>query len=139
MTVGASELAIPGMSQKSGGFAIIAAADINETMKRRRSSSGENRVGSSSHDEASIRRARPLTCEKETALIADYLASDLSPGKLALFEKHLEECPDCKAFLQTYKKTIEITRSFLALESVRARPSQPALRLAKSRHGPRLK
>jgi anti-sigma factor RsiW len=123
------------MSQKSGGFAIIAAADINETMKRRRSSSGENRVGSSSHNKASRRRARPLTCAKETALIADYLASDLSPGNLAAFEKHLEECPDCKAFLQTYKKTIEITRSFLALESVKARPSKPALRPANRRYG----
>ena len=108
-------------------------------MNRRRSSPGNKRVGSSNHNKASRRRARPLTCEKETALIADYLASDLSPGNLAAFEKHLEECPDCKAFLQTYKKTIEITRSFLELESVKARPSQPALRPAKSRHGPRLK
>jgi anti-sigma factor RsiW len=104
-------------------------------MKRRRSSPGNKRVGSSNQNKASRRRARPLTCEKETALIADYLASDLSSGKLAAFEKHLEECPDCKAFLQTYKKTIEITRSFLELESVKARPSKPALRRVNSRHG----
>jgi hypothetical protein len=123
------------MSQQLGEFAIIAASDKDALMKRRRSSPDKKRVGSSNHNKASKSPARPLTCEKETALIADYLASDLSSGTLAAFEKHLEECPDCKAFLQTYKKTIEITRSFLELESVKARPSKPALRRVNSRHG----
>ena len=103
-------------------------------MKRHRSSPGNKRVGSSNQNKASRRGARPLTCKKETALIADYLTSDLSPGNLAAFEKHLEECPDCKAFLQTYKKTIEITRSFLELESAKARRRKPVLRAANSRH-----
>jgi anti-sigma factor RsiW len=118
-----------------GDLQIIAAVDINETMKRRRSSLGKKRVGSSNQNKASKSRARPLTCEKETALIADYLASVLSPGSLAAFENHLAECPDCKAFLQTYKKTIEITRSFLELESAKARPRKPALRAANGRRG----
>ena len=121
------------MSKIRGGFAIIAAADKNETMKRPRSSSGEKRVGSSNQNAASKSPTRPLTCEKETALIASYLVSDLSPGNLASFENHLEQCPDCLAFLQTYKKTIEITRSFLRLESVKARPS--TLRPGNSRLG----
>ena len=71
-----------------------------------------------------------MTCEKETALIADYLISNLSPADLASFENHLEECPDCKAFLQTYKKTIEITRSFLELKSAKARRRKPVRRTA---------
>ena len=121
------------MSRKLGGFTIIAAADINGTMKRRRSSAGNKRVGSSKQNKASRRRARPLTCEKETALIADYLASNLGRADLASFENHLEECPDCKAFLQTYKKTIEITRSFFELESAKARQRKPARRAANSR------
>ena len=78
-------------------------------MKRHRSSPSRKRVGSSNKNKASESRFRPLTCEKETALIADYLASNLSPADFASFENHLEGCPDCKAFLQTYKKTIEIT------------------------------
>jgi len=100
---------------------IIAAAEINRRMKRHRSSLSRKQVGSSNDNKAGQSRFRPLTCEKETALIADYLASNLSPADLASFENHLEECPDCKAFLQTYKKTIEITRSFLELESAKAR------------------
>ena len=113
------------MSQPMGDLQIIAAVDINETMKRRRSSPGKKRIGSSNQNKASKSRARPLTCEKETALIGDYLASELRPGTLAAFEKHLEECPDCKAFLQTYKKTVDITRSFLELESAKARRERP--------------
>ena len=120
------------MLRELGGFAIIAAADKDAIMKRRGSSSGKKRVGSS-NDKPGKRPDRPLTCEKETALIADYLASNLSPADLASFENHLEECPDCKAFLQTYKKTIEITRSFLELESVKTRRRKPALRAANSR------
>jgi hypothetical protein len=41
---------------------------------------------------------------------------------LAAFEKHLGQCPDCSAFLNTYKKTIEVTKSFLKLQSVNVWP-----------------
>lgn len=128
MRVGAGELPIPQDLQ------IIAAVDINETMKRRRSSPGKKRVGPSNQNMSGKSRARPLTCEKETALIADYLGSTLSPGNLASFENHLEGCPDCKAFLQTYKKTIEITRSVLEFESAKARSPKVAPRPANGRH-----
>ena len=122
------------MLRELGGFAIIAAADKDAIMKRRGSSSGKKGVGSSNDNKPGKRPDRPLTCEKETALIADYLASNLSPADLASFENHLEECPDCKAFLQTYKKTIEITRRFLDLESAKARPRKAAApRAANSR------
>ena len=113
---------------------IIAAVEINRRMKRHRSSPSRKRVGSSNKNKASESRFRPLTCEKETALIADYLASNLSPADFASFENHLEGCPDCKAFLQTYKKTIEITRSFLELESAKASRRKPARRAANRRH-----
>ncbi|HEX6175842.1 MAG TPA: zf-HC2 domain-containing protein [Candidatus Binatia bacterium] len=102
-------------------------------MKRHRSSPSRKRIGSSNNNKTGESRFRPLTCEKETALIADYLASNLGRADLASFENHLEECPDCKAFLQTYKKTIEITRSFFELESAKARQRKPARRAANSR------
>jgi anti-sigma factor RsiW len=53
------------------------------------------------------------------ALIGDYLASRLSSRMRNAFEKHLEDCPDCGSFLRTYKMTIEVTRAFLKLESVK--------------------
>jgi anti-sigma factor RsiW len=57
---------------------------------------------------------RPIaTCRDEVRLIADYLTNNLSFSERAAFEAHLTACPDCGAFLTTYKKTIELTRSFL--------------------------
>jgi anti-sigma factor RsiW len=53
------------------------------------------------------------TCKAEVTLIADYLTDKLSPTVVAAFEDHLSACRDCAAFLQTYKKTIEITRAFI--------------------------
>lgn|SRR5688572_10500828 len=71
-------------------------------------------------------RAQMNTCEDETALIGDYLSSRLSPRLTAAFEKHLQVCPDCAAFLTTYKKTLEATRSFLKAQP--ARPRELVLR-----------
>jgi len=51
-------------------------------------------------------------------LIADYVVGRLNPKMLAGFEKHLDQCPDCAAFLNTYKKTIDATKSFLKLQSL---------------------
>ena len=53
------------------------------------------------------------TCRDEVDLISDYLTNDLSKSERAAFEAHLSACRDCGAFLSTYKKTIEMTRSFL--------------------------
>jgi anti-sigma factor RsiW len=50
-------------------------------------------------------------------LIADYVVGRLNPQMLEAFEKHLGQCPDCAAFLNTYKKTIDVTQSFLKLQS----------------------
>ena len=57
------------------------------------------------------------TCEDEIALIGDYLSSELSPPLLIAFQSHLEICPDCAAFLETYKKTVEATRALLTEQS----------------------
>jgi hypothetical protein len=69
------------------------------------------------------RSARPdHTCKDEAALIADYLAGRLNPTVLAAFEKHLGQCPDCTAFLNTYKKTIDATKSFLKCQLLNIPP-----------------
>jgi anti-sigma factor RsiW len=56
------------------------------------------------------------------ALIADYLEGRLNPKVLATFEKHLGQCPDCTAFLNTYKKTIDATKSFLKFQLLNIPP-----------------
>jgi len=53
------------------------------------------------------------TCRNEVGLISDYLNNNLSGPVRVAFEAHLSACQDCRAFLATYKKTIELSRSFL--------------------------
>jgi anti-sigma factor RsiW len=55
--------------------------------------------------------------------VGDYLTNHLSKPERAAFDIHRSACPDCEAFLATYQKTIELTRSFLRS---RAQVQQPA-------------
>lgn len=64
------------------------------------------------------------SCEAAVSLIGNYVAGSIAPAVHADFERHLSLCPDCAAFLQTYKKTIEITRAFL-----RSQPDRRFLRM----------
>jgi hypothetical protein len=59
------------------------------------------------------------TCKDEVGLIADYLTGQLDPMVLAAFERHLSQCPDCRGFLNTYKKTIEVTKLFLKIQPLK--------------------
>jgi len=69
------------------------------------------------------------TCAAETQLIGDYLSDDLDAANRLAFENHLSACPECVVFLSTYKKTIEITRGFLKLQSLKTQPVKFKLRL----------
>lgn len=57
--------------------------------------------------------SKAVTCRDATDLLLDFITGELSAETNTEFEKHLEVCPDCVAFLNTYKKTIELTKSFL--------------------------
>ena len=51
------------------------------------------------------------TCKEITDLIFGYLNDTLSPSVKRDFKRHLRICPDCVNFLNTYKKTADLTRS----------------------------
>jgi anti-sigma factor RsiW len=52
-----------------------------------------------------------LTCQQLTDIILDYVTNEMEPALRAAFERHLERCTDCVAFLNTYQETIRATRS----------------------------
>jgi anti-sigma factor RsiW len=58
-----------------------------------------------------------LNCKKTTSLIMDYIMGALEPTDSIELEKHLSICPDCVAFLNTYKKTINLVSSFYNIKS----------------------
>jgi hypothetical protein len=74
----------------------------------------ENGAKETRDDEAHSSPGQKEICEPITDLIADYLNDGLSRPKKRKFEEHLSICPDCVAFLKTYKKTIQLTKSFLS-------------------------
>ncbi|PON19240.1 hypothetical protein C2W62_03835 [Candidatus Entotheonella serta] len=52
-----------------------------------------------------------LTCQQVTGAIIDYLTDDMQPEATALFNQHLQGCPDCLAFFNTYNSTVRATQS----------------------------
>lgn len=94
------------------------------------------RAAPSRHAKRRLRRGKLVAvpnCKQEVALIADYLTAQLSPPLEHAFEQHLGGCSDCAAFLRTYKKTLELTRSFLKQQNAKPSLSFAALRAAAAR------
>ena len=52
-----------------------------------------------------------MNCREFTEFLHEYLFGNLPAEELAEFEKHLAECPWCQAYLDSYKKTIELEQA----------------------------
>lgn len=50
-----------------------------------------------------------LACREVIELLATYLEETLPADILQGFERHLDHCPPCVAYLNTYRKTRELT------------------------------
>jgi anti-sigma factor RsiW len=48
-------------------------------------------------------------CNDVAENIMAYIDAELDDRTLEELEKHLDECPECKAFVSTYKKMLELT------------------------------
>jgi anti-sigma factor RsiW len=49
-----------------------------------------------------------------------YLSGELKPGEAALFEEHLQACPECLAYLRTYRQAVEMGKAVCSC------PDEPA-------------
>jgi anti-sigma factor RsiW len=54
-----------------------------------------------------------VTCREFTDFLYDYLCGDLSVDVCAEFESHIAECPECVAYMDSYKKTILLEKTAL--------------------------
>jgi anti-sigma factor RsiW len=52
-----------------------------------------------------------MNCREFTEFLHEYLFGDLPAAERAEFEGHLAECPWCVAYLDSYRKTIELERA----------------------------
>lgn len=49
-----------------------------------------------------------MTCKEFVDFLMDYLGGELPAEQRAAFETHIEKCPPCLAFMQTYEETIHL-------------------------------
>lgn len=56
-----------------------------------------------------------LTCRQFEEFILGYLDGELSRKQVAMFEMHLLVCRECREYLASYQRTIEINKAVLGL------------------------
>jgi anti-sigma factor RsiW len=49
-----------------------------------------------------------MTCREAIDVLAEFLEQSLSPQALAEFEQHLADCAPCRAYLETYRRTVAL-------------------------------
>lgn len=51
-----------------------------------------------------------MKCEEFITFLADYLDGELPPETVERFQRHLDVCRSCTAYLATYRETILMAR-----------------------------
>jgi anti-sigma factor RsiW len=57
-----------------------------------------------------------VTCQDLIGLLLEYLEGTVGPDVVAEFERHLEECAPCRAYVRTYRRTRELTAEVTRVE-----------------------
>jgi predicted anti-sigma-YlaC factor YlaD len=52
-----------------------------------------------------------VRCRDVIAILDDYLEGSLAGADLERLEAHLRECDECRAYLDTYRRTLALTRT----------------------------
>lgn len=66
-----------------------------------------------------------MTCRQVADFLADYLSGALAADIRVQFDRHLSVCPNCQAYLATYRATIELGRKAFAAPDADAQPEVP--------------
>jgi anti-sigma factor RsiW len=61
-----------------------------------------------------------MTCRELVDFLMDYLDGELAPDIRRRFDAHLDQCPDCVTYLDTYRETLRLTRELGAADAVAA-------------------
>ena len=58
------------------------------------------------------------SCKEVLQALTEYLEGDLTPEDRERFERHMQDCPPCDAFLKTYCKSGDLAREVLKSRAV---------------------
>lgn len=67
-----------------------------------------------------------MTCREVADFLADYVSGALAADVRAQFDRHLSVCPNCRAYLATYRATIELGRRAFVTPDADAQSEVPA-------------
>ena len=69
-----------------------------------------------------LRICQELSCREFVQTLDAYVARELAQERLLVFERHLGICPDCRNYLDSYRRVIELTDAAFLLD---AAPGEP--------------
>jgi anti-sigma factor RsiW len=75
-------------------------------------------------------------CDECVELLVDYISGELPPARARALEIHLDLCPSCVSFVNTYRNTVTIARTLQA-EDIPTEVTQRLIEfLHKEKEGP---
>jgi len=66
-----------------------------------------------------------MTCRELVTFLMDYLAGDLSQQEKTRFDTHLTACSQCRAYLDSYQKTVAMGKLAFQCEDEALPPEVP--------------
>jgi anti-sigma factor RsiW len=66
-----------------------------------------------------------MTCREIADFLMDYVSGELPPDVQAEFDRHLSVCPNCRAYIATYRATIDLGRNAFAVADADAQEEVP--------------
>ena len=66
-----------------------------------------------------------MTCHELSDFLLDYVSNELPDATREMFERHLSVCPDCRRYLDSYRKTIAMSRVAFAAPPAHSTPPAP--------------
>lgn len=61
-----------------------------------------------------LKTAQEISCQDFVAFLNLYLDGQVDQARKAVFDRHLAICPECTAYLESYRKSIELGRESAA-------------------------
>ena len=55
-----------------------------------------------------------MTCKELAEFLDEYVAETLESPRRAIFDQHLAVCPDCRAYLSSYRRTMQLGRQVMS-------------------------
>ena len=52
-----------------------------------------------------------LRCKEFVDFLMDYIDGALEPESRRIFDAHVGDCPDCRAYLESYRTTLSLLKS----------------------------